>query len=152
VPYTTSCIAQPNSPEDGQNNCPKHVKLIGIISKQLLLHVVGCLLHYFKIFWAQEISFHVKYSFLRPFSDPWTLSPGTAAPLNPPNQNYAAARIFRLGNKMLNSGFKVRTYLTCMATAVFGGSVGELKWILFEVLSRRVPGGSDEYNGQNRSG
>ena len=31
------------APEDGQNNCPKHVELIGIINKTLLLRLVGCL-------------------------------------------------------------------------------------------------------------
>ena len=36
---------QSSAPEDGQNNCPKHVELIGIINKPLLLHLVGCL-HY----------------------------------------------------------------------------------------------------------
>ena len=41
--YTTSCNTQSNAPEDGQNNCPKHVELIGIINKPLLLHLVGCL-------------------------------------------------------------------------------------------------------------
>jgi hypothetical protein len=46
VHYTTSCIAQSNAPLDGQNNCPKHVELIGYINKQLLLHLVGCLLYY----------------------------------------------------------------------------------------------------------
>ena len=30
-------------PEDGQNDCPKHVELIGIINKPLLLYLVGCL-------------------------------------------------------------------------------------------------------------
>ena len=30
-----------STPEDGQNNCPKHVELIGIINKPLLLHLVG---------------------------------------------------------------------------------------------------------------
>jgi hypothetical protein len=30
VQHTTSCIAQSNAPEDGQNCCPKHVKLIRI--------------------------------------------------------------------------------------------------------------------------
>jgi hypothetical protein len=35
-----------NAPEDGQNNCPKHVELTGFINKQLLLHPVGCLLYY----------------------------------------------------------------------------------------------------------
>jgi hypothetical protein len=46
VHYTTSCIAQSNAPEGGQNNCPKHAELIGIINKQLLLHLVRCLLCY----------------------------------------------------------------------------------------------------------
>jgi hypothetical protein len=46
VHYTTSCIAQYNAPEDGQNDCPKHVELIGIINKQLLLHLVWCLPYY----------------------------------------------------------------------------------------------------------
>ena len=30
-------------PEDGQNNCPKHVELTEIIKKPFLLHLVGCL-------------------------------------------------------------------------------------------------------------
>ena len=34
---------QSSAPEDGQNNCPKHVELTGIINKPLLLHLVGCL-------------------------------------------------------------------------------------------------------------
>ena len=41
VHYTTSCNTQSSAPEDGQNNCPKHVELIGIINKLLLLHLVG---------------------------------------------------------------------------------------------------------------
>ena len=41
--YTTSCNTQSSAPEDGQNNCPKHVELIGIINKPLLLHLDGCL-------------------------------------------------------------------------------------------------------------
>jgi len=40
--YTTSCNTQSSAPEDGQNNCPKHVELTGIINKSLLLHLVGC--------------------------------------------------------------------------------------------------------------
>jgi hypothetical protein len=40
-----------NAPEDGQNYCPKHVELTGIINKPLLLHLVGCLYYlYFIIF------------------------------------------------------------------------------------------------------
>jgi len=30
VQHTTSCIAQSNAPEDGQNCCPKHVEIIWI--------------------------------------------------------------------------------------------------------------------------
>jgi len=36
-------MPQSSAPGDGQNNYPKHVELTGIINKQLLLHVVGCL-------------------------------------------------------------------------------------------------------------
>ena len=34
--------------EDGQNNCPKHVELSGIIKKPLLLHLVGCLYYLYQ--------------------------------------------------------------------------------------------------------
>ena len=51
VHYTTSYNTQSSVPEDGQNNCPKHVELTGIINKPLLLHLVGCLYYlYFIIF------------------------------------------------------------------------------------------------------
>ena len=43
VHYTTSCNIQSSSPEDGQNNFPKHVEPTGIINKPLLLHLFGCL-------------------------------------------------------------------------------------------------------------
>ena len=43
VHYTTSCNIPSSAPEDGRNNRPKHVELIGIINKPLLLHLVGCL-------------------------------------------------------------------------------------------------------------
>jgi hypothetical protein len=33
---------QSNAPEDGRNYRPKHVELILIINKPLLLHLVGC--------------------------------------------------------------------------------------------------------------
>jgi len=38
--YTTSCNAQSSAPEDGRDQRPKHVELIGIIYKSLLLHLV----------------------------------------------------------------------------------------------------------------
>jgi hypothetical protein len=39
----TGCNTQSTAPEDGQNNCPKHVELTGIINMPLLFHLVGCL-------------------------------------------------------------------------------------------------------------
>ena len=51
VRYTTSCNTQSRVPEDGQNNCPKHVEVTGIINKPLMSHLVGCLYYlYFIIF------------------------------------------------------------------------------------------------------
>ena len=40
-----SCNTQYSAPEDGRAQRPKHVELIGIINKPLLLHLVGYL-HY----------------------------------------------------------------------------------------------------------
>jgi len=34
---------QSSAPDDGRNYRPKHVEIIGIINKPLLLHLVGCL-------------------------------------------------------------------------------------------------------------
>ena len=48
VHYTTSCNTQSSAPEDGQNRHPKHVELIGIINKQLLLHLVDCLCYLYQ--------------------------------------------------------------------------------------------------------
>ena len=39
VHYTTSYNTHSSAPEDGQNNCPKHVELTEIINKPLLLHL-----------------------------------------------------------------------------------------------------------------
>jgi hypothetical protein len=43
-----SCNTQSSAPEEGQNNCPKRVELIGIINKPLLLHLVGCLCYLYQ--------------------------------------------------------------------------------------------------------
>ena len=43
-----SCKTQSSAPEDGQNNFPKHVELIGIVNEPLLLHPVGCLYYLYK--------------------------------------------------------------------------------------------------------
>jgi len=45
---TTSCNTQSSTPEDGKNNFPKHVELIGIFNKPLLLHLVGCLYYLYQ--------------------------------------------------------------------------------------------------------
>jgi hypothetical protein len=39
---------QASAPEDGRNHRPKHVELIGIINKPLLLHLVGCLYYLYQ--------------------------------------------------------------------------------------------------------
>jgi hypothetical protein len=56
VHYTTSCNTQFSAPEDGQNNCPKHVELTGIINKSLLLHLVGCLYYLYQRYTVKQIS------------------------------------------------------------------------------------------------
>jgi len=45
VYYTTSCNTQ-STPEDGRDHHPKHVELIGIINKPLLLHLVDVYIIY----------------------------------------------------------------------------------------------------------
>ena len=44
--YTTSCNTQSSAPEDGRDQRPKHVELIGIINKLLLLYLVGVYIVY----------------------------------------------------------------------------------------------------------
>ena len=46
VHYTTSCNTQSSAPEYGRDLLPKHVELIGIINKPLLLHLVGVYIIY----------------------------------------------------------------------------------------------------------
>ena len=50
--YTTSCNTQSSAPEDGQNNCPKHVALTGL---------VGCLTMMVKQISDNEIYLLTKY-------------------------------------------------------------------------------------------
>ena len=45
-----------STPEDGQNNCPKHVELTGIINKPLLLHLVVCLYYLYEWCTVKQIS------------------------------------------------------------------------------------------------
>ena len=44
--YITSCNTQSSAPDDGRDHLPKHVELIGIINKPLLLHLVGVYIIY----------------------------------------------------------------------------------------------------------
>ena len=44
--YTTSCNTQSSAPEVGRDQRPKHVEMIGIINKPLLLHLVGVYIIY----------------------------------------------------------------------------------------------------------
>ena len=46
VHYITSCNTQSSAPEDGRDHRPKHVELIGIINKRLLLRLVGVCIIY----------------------------------------------------------------------------------------------------------
>jgi hypothetical protein len=41
VYYTTNCNTQCSAPEDGREQSPKHVELLVVINKPLLLHLVG---------------------------------------------------------------------------------------------------------------
>ena len=52
----TSCNTQTSAPKDGQNNCPKHVELTGIINNSPLLHLVGCLYCLYKWCTVKKIS------------------------------------------------------------------------------------------------
>ena len=73
--YTTSCNTQSSAPEDGQNDCPKHVELTVIINKSLLLHLVGCIYYlYFIIYFlrlAKQSQFiplqNIVYFLMLPF-------------------------------------------------------------------------------------
>ena len=44
----SQAVTQSSAPEDGRNHRPKHVELIGIINKPLLLHLVGCLYYLYQ--------------------------------------------------------------------------------------------------------
>jgi len=46
VYYTTSCNTQSSAPEDGRDQRLKHVEMIGIINKPLLLYLVGVYIIY----------------------------------------------------------------------------------------------------------
>jgi hypothetical protein len=55
VRYTTSC-KQSSAPVDGRYHRPKHVELIGIINKPLLLHPFDCLYYLYQWCTIKQIS------------------------------------------------------------------------------------------------
>jgi hypothetical protein len=65
VHYTTCCNTQSSAPEDGQNNCPKHVELTGIINKPLLLHLVGCIYYLYQRCTVKQISDNEIYLLIK---------------------------------------------------------------------------------------
>ena len=56
VHYTTNCNTHSSAPEDGQNHRPKHVELIGIVNKPLLLHLFGCVCYLYQWCTVKQIS------------------------------------------------------------------------------------------------
>ena len=65
VHYTTNCNTKSSAPEDGQNNCPKHVELTEIINKPLLLHLVGCLYYLYQWCTVKQISNNEIYLLIK---------------------------------------------------------------------------------------
>ena len=65
VHYTTSCNTQSSVPEDGQNNCPKHFGLHGIINKPLMLHLVGCLYYLYQRCTVKQITDNEIYLLIK---------------------------------------------------------------------------------------
>ena len=63
--YTTSCNTQSSAPEDGQNKCPKHVELTGIINKPLLLRLVDCLYYLYQWCIVKQISDNEIYLLIK---------------------------------------------------------------------------------------
>jgi len=63
VHYTTSCNTQCSALEDGRDLRPKYAELIGIITKPLLLHLVGCLYYLYQCYTIKQISIiHGKFN------------------------------------------------------------------------------------------
>ena len=66
VHYITSCNTQSSALEDGRDHRPKHVELIGIINKPLLLHLVSVYFicfNYYKLFFEHYKS-NYKFYFI----------------------------------------------------------------------------------------
>ena len=76
VHYTASYNTQFSAPEDGRNHCSKHVDLIGIINKPLLLHLLGCLYY----LWAILLSVFCSYGITSHSAPPPHLPRSAALP------------------------------------------------------------------------
>jgi len=68
--YTTSCNTQSSAPEYGQYQSLKHVQLIGIINKPLLLHLVGVYIIYVGL---HLVNLWVKFIFGIKLEEPLTI-------------------------------------------------------------------------------
>ena len=70
--YSLWYNTQPRAPEDGQDQCPKHVELIGIINKPLLLLLVGVYIIYVNDARSNkyQIKLHENNTFLRNINVP----------------------------------------------------------------------------------
>jgi len=65
VCYSLWYNAQSSVLEDGQNNCPKHVELTGIVNKPLLLNLVGCLYYLYQLCTVKQISDNEIYLLIK---------------------------------------------------------------------------------------
>ena len=69
------CNTQSSAPEDGQNNCPKHVELTGNINKPLLLHLIGCLYYLYQWSTVKQIPDNEIYLLIKYIkSVPWRVA------------------------------------------------------------------------------
>ena len=59
----SSCNTQSSVPEDGQNNCPKHVELTGIINNPYCC--VGCLYYLYQWCTVEQISHNEIYLLIK---------------------------------------------------------------------------------------
>ena len=71
VHYTTSCNTQSSAPEDGRDQLAKHVELIGIINKPLLLDLVGVYIIYINDARSNKYQIIQTVSRARPASFSW---------------------------------------------------------------------------------
>jgi hypothetical protein len=61
VHYTTSCNTQSSAPEDARDQRPKHIELIGIINKRLLLNLAGVYIIYINDARSSKYQNHVEW-------------------------------------------------------------------------------------------